>query len=387
MAEYAMLDTTLDQLDSMMTAAGPEATIASLASQLQADSRWQELFELRLLEARRRFGLPLVATTPLDDLEEPLRTQMEQAYLEACREIGHRLLAVGEVRQAWMYLRPVGDKAAVRQALEQLPAEDHYEAIIELAVYEGVAPDLGFQLVLDHYGLCNAISLFDAQMEQRPRSEKQAVAARLVRFLHRDLLEAVRSDIQRQQGSPPVETTLGDMVRQRDWLFAEDMYHVDTTHLNAVVRFALLVDDPEVLRLALDLTEYGRRLSPQFQFPGDEPFVEMYETAGRFIGALLGIDVEAAVAWFAERAETRPAHEFGTAPAEVYISLLARLGRYDAAVRAAGQLLPAETRGGGFAPNLLELAQQGQQYTALREVSRQRGDSIGYLIGLLGEAR
>ena len=120
--------------------------------------------------------------------------------------------------------------------------------------------------------------------------------------LHNDLMTSLRSDIQRQQGSPAKESTIADLVRERDWLFENDNYHVDTSHLNSVVRFALLIDNPEVLRLAVDLTEYGRRLSPQFQYRGEEPFADAFPTSAMFFRALLGENVEEAVAYFQGRA-------------------------------------------------------------------------------------
>jgi hypothetical protein len=207
----------------------------------------------------------------------------------------------------------------------------------------------------------------------------------LVRFIHDELLASLRSDIKRQQGSEPVETTIADMVRDRDWLFTNDNYHVDTTHLNSVMRFALIVDDPEVLRLALDLCEYGRRLSGQFQFNGDPPFDDMYPTSARFVRALLGEEVEDAVAFFAAKAEEQSVDDVGSGPAEAYISLLARLGRNEDAMRAAARLLPSPARAGGFAPSLLELAQAAGRFDALSEICRERGDLLGFVVGLLGK--
>ncbi|HEX4129449.1 MAG TPA: hypothetical protein VHZ24_05355 [Pirellulales bacterium] len=381
-----MIDTTFEQLESTFEQGGAEAMFAALAEHLRSERRLHELFDLRLTQARHRAGLPLVAAKSIDDLADPLRSRMEQAYLEACREVGGLLLEKGQLREAWMYLRPVGDKAAMRAALERLSADEQqglYETMIELAVYEGIAPAFGFQLVLKQYGLCNAISMFDAEMQNRSRAEKQEIAGLLVRFIHGELLESLKRDIERQQGQPPHETTIAELVADRDWLFAADNYHVDTSHLNSVVRFALLVDDPEVLRLAIDLTEYGRRLSPQFQFAGEAPFGDPFPTSAMFFRGLLGEQTEEALAWFKAQAEERPVTEAGSGPAEVYIGLLARLGRYDEAIRALAQLLPPESRGGHFAPNLLELAQLGGRYDALREVCRERGDLIGFVVGLL----
>ena len=118
------------------------------------------------------------------------------------------------------------------------------------------------------------------------------------------MLASLVADITQQQGKPPTETTIAGLVADRDWLFANDNYHVDTTHLSSIVRFALLVEDHEVLRLATDLTEYGRRLTAQFQYPGDEPFADTYPASALFFHAQLGEGVDEAVRVFAERAAT-----------------------------------------------------------------------------------
>lgn len=381
-----MNDELFDQLQQSLKQGGADALFTKLAERLKTDGRYHDLFDLRLMQARRREGLPLVATRSLDDLAEPLRSKMENAYLDACREIGALLLTEGRVRDAWLYLRPVGDKAPIRAALAAMSDEDRYEEIIELAIYEGIAPRLGFQQVLKHYGLCNAITMFEGQLAERSRSDRQEVAMLLVEHLHAELLASLVADIERQQGSRPQSTSIAELVKDRDWLFVNENYHVDTTHLAAIVRFAMMVDDPKTIERALDLCAYGRQLSATFQFAGEEPFVDLYPTAALYFGALLGRDVDQAVAWFKQRAEERPVDQYGAAPAEVYISLLARLGRHDEALRAAAKLLPAGSRGGQFGPNMFELAQQGNRYETLAQISRERDDLMGFVVGLVGGA-
>src|SRR5690606_28774314 len=146
--------------------------------------------------------------------------------------------------------------------------------------------------------------------------------------LYRELVANVRADIARQEGSEPKETTLAELIADRDWLFGEMSYHTDTTHLAAVVRFARVLEDRELIAKAYDLTEYGRRLSQQFQFPGEPPFRELYPSHALFFGAQLGKNVDEAVAYFDQQARETDVHEQGTGPAEIYIALLSRLGRH-----------------------------------------------------------
>jgi hypothetical protein len=313
---------------------------------------------------------------------------MEEAYLAACREVGGLLLAAGYLREAWMYLRPVGDKATVAAAIEKIEVDDeNYESLLDIALHEGVHPCLGFELLLARQGTCSAITAFDAEMHNRPRAERRAVAGLLVRHLHNELMESLRAQITRQSGKEPTEKTALGLIENRDWLFANDDYHIDTTHLSSVVRFSLLVDEPETIRLAADLTDYGRHLSPQYQFAGEEPFADTYPAHGMFLRAELGEGVEEALAFFRGKAEAAAADDDGsTGPSEVYIALLSRLGRNREALEAAVKLLPPGSRPAGFAPTMMELARLSGDYQSLMNACEQRGDLVGFAAGLVEEA-
>ena len=192
------------------------------------------------------------------------------------------------------------------------PNDENLQDLIEIGLHEGVAPALGYELVLKNYGTCNAITTFEGALTSRPRGDQQAAAGLLLRHLHHELLANVRADIARQEGSEPKQATLAELVADRDWLFADNNYHIDTTHLAATIRFARLLEDPADLALAYDLTEYGRRLSTQFQFAGDEPFADVYPSHGLFFAAQLGRQVDEALAYFRERAKNISVDEQGT---------------------------------------------------------------------------
>ncbi len=375
---------TFDQLQKDMRQQGPVAALDSLAKQLSTDGNYHELFDVRLMQARHRLGLPIIVTKGLDDLPEPQRSQVEAAYLDACREVGHELLKK-DVRQAWMYLRPLGDKKIVADALRKLDTEEDYDTIIELSIYEGIAPRLGFELLIERQGTCNAISTFDAEMNQRSKEDRQAVAALLVERLHHDLTLSLRTDIQRQEGSNPAECTIAELCADRDWLFANDNYHIDTSHLSSVMRFAIVVDDPAVLRKAIDLAAYGCHLSPQLQYPGDPPFENLYPSSSLFFHALLGEQLDKALPHF-EAIATREAEENNPGPAEIYVGLLARLGRWGEALDASARLIPAGTQRSGLAPSLLEMAHFGQQYDRMQRVARERSDIVGFAAALVEQA-
>jgi hypothetical protein len=383
-----MSKSTFDELESQLSGQGADAVFDALSAELRGEKKFHELFDSLLMRSRHKLGLPMILATSLDELDEPLRTQVEDAYLASCREVGTLLLAEGRLREAWMYLRPVGDKTVVAEALAATkPNDDNLQDLIEIGLHEGVAPALGYELVLKNYGTCNAITTFEGAVLGRPKADQQAAAGLLLKHLHAELVANVRSDIARQEGSEPKEQMLHALAADRDWLFAENNYHTDTTHLAATVRFARLLEEPALLELAHDLTEYGRRLSEQFQFPGEEPFVEVYPAHGMFFAAQLGRQVDEALDYFHRRAKEVDVEEYGAGVVEIYVALLARLKRYDEAIEATIELIPPGARTSGFAPNLLELSRQAGNYGPLMNVCRERGDLVSFTAGLMERQR
>jgi hypothetical protein len=338
------------------------------------------------MQVRQRLGLPLVDNGQMRDLEEPLRTKLEDGYVEACREIGQLFLGEGRLRDAWPYLNVVGDKAAVRQAIEHMTVTDQNSAeVIEIALYEGVWPVRGIELVLANNGTCNTITTLDSTLHAMSPADRSSAVGLLIRRVHADLVSNVKFDIARQQGTEPTETTLAGLVTDRDWLFAGDAYHLDTSHLSATVRLAKIITDPSDLALAVDLTAYGRRLAPQFQFQGEPPFVDFYPSHALFLGALLGQNVDQAVDYFRGRAEETNVDEEGIAAVEFYIALLGRVGRHADAFDEAVRLTPPQTSPIGIAPPLLELAEKSGRFDRLMQIARDRDDPIAFTAGLLAK--
>lgn len=378
-----MSNTAYERLESEISQQGVPAGLDLLVEELLGQKRYHELFDVRLMQARHKLGLPVILTDRLEDLGDPIRTQLEDAYLAACREVGNLLLAEDRVGEAWRYYRIVGDKSPVVAALERIePDEENLEQLLEIALNEGVSPEIGFRLVLDNYGVCNAITMFEQQLGQQPTGPLRSVAAMLVDFLHKELTSNVRADIARTEAEPAEGLSLAELVAQRPQLFENDNYHIDTSHLSAVVRFARLCTDSDVLRQALDLTEYGRRLSKPYQYAGEEPFADSYPSHALFFAAQLGQNVDEAVEYFKQKAQELPLEEYGTGPAEVLVTLLTRLGRHREAIETWSECIPPGTQTSGFAPSLLEMARESGEYQKLIEVCRKRDDLLGFAAGL-----
>lgn len=293
-----------------------------------------------------------------------------------------------------MYLRPLGENGPLVEALARVePNEDVLPALIDIALHQGVAPAHGYKLVLDHYGTCNAITAFDTEMGRHNRRQQQLAAEHLVRRLHEEVKTNLLADITRRgstvTASAPAKSlesqSLPELLAGRDELFAENNYHIDTSHLAATVRIARIVEDPTVLQLACELTEYGRRLSSTLQLTGDEPFEDVYPSHGLFFAAQLGRQVDEALGYFHERAEGADIDAVGTASAETYIVLLVRLGRFKETMDTHIRLLPAGVTTTGSAPTLLELARLCGDYDRLRTVCRERGDLLGFAAGMLAK--
>ena len=166
-------------------------------------------------------------------------------------------------------------------------------------------------------------------------------------------------------------------------MFGEHSYHIDTTHLASTVRFARLCADPATLRLALDLTHYGRRLNEQFQYQGEEPFLDQYPSHALYFQALLGENQEQALQYFLDKAQTLDAAEWSTIAIDTYVDLLAKLGRHREAMDAVIELTPAGARPAGQAPSLLELAESAGDYTQFLDYCRKNEDLLGFATGLL----
>jgi hypothetical protein len=383
-----MAESMFDRLKATASGRGADSALDEAAKLLREQRKYHELFEILKMRLRRSLGLPLVVVEPVEELSEEKRTKLEDGLIAACREVGAAVLAEGQIREGWMYLRPVGDKGDAAKLLAAIQTTDeNFEELIDVCLHEGIDIGRGYGLVLERFGICNAITTFDSSLARRPRNEQAPAAKLLLRRLHEELVASVKADIARQEGNQPRETCLRDLVRDRDWLFQDNSYHLDTTHLAATVRIARALSDADDLRLALDITEYGRRLSQQFQYPGDEPFADLYSAHAIYFQALLGQNVDEAVGYFKTKAEMLDPPQYGYAAIETYVDLLTRLGRNNEAFEAAAKFGLGSIQPLGNALPLVELAQRAGRVEALLAHCREKGDLLGFAAGLADVAK
>ncbi|MGC8644528.1 MAG: tetratricopeptide repeat protein, partial [Isosphaeraceae bacterium] len=301
---------------------------------------------------------------------------------------GSRFLDRGEVPAAWAYFRAIGEPGPVASALEQYEPDedaDKLGQVVDVAFNQGANPRRGFELILDHYGTCAAITA----LEQSPPADPAVQVAcieRLIRHLHEQLVVNIRADIQQRGESPGESSSISSLIAGRDWLFADEGYHTDISHLSSTVRYSILVTDPAVLALAAELADYGKRLSPRLQFEGTPPFERTFDDHLVYLRALLGHDQDLAIAHFQQKLGTDlEGDPESSYPAQVLVNLLARTGRLDRAIDLAIARLAHLPDGSMACPGIAELCARAGRLDRLASIARQQENLVHFLAARLQE--
>lgn len=359
---------------------GADAALDWLIEHYRHRGDYPELFEALKLRLRHRLGLPpMPVEGEAERLDRQTDLELEQGLLDACREVGGRLLTEGRLEEGWMYMRAVADKEAAAAAIADVPVTaENLDAMLALLVHEGLDCRRGTEISLQQRGVCNTITMLDSVVAMRARVDQQAAVSALVRRVHTELLESVVADITRREGSPPQQETLEEILAARpDWL-AGGGYHMDTTHIASTVRFARVLDDADDLRLALDIASYGRQLHSQYQYPGEEPFEPLYPMSIALFRVLLGQRVDAGLNLFLQKAEDVDAAQHGPVAVETYVDLLSRIGRHREALKVLLRKMPEGMRPLGIAPSVLELSRLAGDYSPMLEQCDRLDDALGF---------
>jgi hypothetical protein len=373
---------TFDSLERALETGGMTGGFDFLRGRFLEEKNYPSLFEARLMQKRIELGIEPLQIGSLEDVPAGVRPAYEKAFIDAAREVGGLFLADGDVTRAWPYFRAIGDPAPVAAAIEQrtAPAED-MDSVIAIAFQERVNPRKGFELILNQYGICRAITCFDQYPGPAGRDESLHL---LVRTLYEEVVAALRNTIERQEGAAPESHLLSELMAGRDWLFENNSYYVDSSHLISVLRFSLDLENPQYLRMAIELADYGRKLSPMFEFKCDPPFDKVYDDHAMYLRALAAEGAEDAIAHFRRKAGATDPDIAGTAPAQVLVTLLVRLERYRDAVEVSLEFLdgvPASQLG---CPSLFQLCQMAGDWGRLYRLARERGDLLSYAAGRMG---
>jgi hypothetical protein len=365
-----------DRIEDAFRTGGAEAALEALVRQSREAGSHQALFNARVMQVRRRLGLSLLETGPVSDVREEQRPQYDAALCEAARECGEMCLRAGEIPAAYAYFKALGDTAPIAAAIENVTGGDNLDRILQIAFQEGVNPRKGFELILEHRGVCNAISWFGAI---RDFDARQKCLALLIRTLHREVAVRIKETIAANEGSAPETESLTALMDGRAWLFEGAGSYVDSTHLASLLRFTPELEDRETIELALELADYGSRLDQMFHFRGDPPFEDIYHDHAVHLKALLGRETDEAVTHF--RRKAGEAQEPGAA--EILIDLLVRLSRVPDAIAASLEYFPDPQTNPAGCPSAAQLCQMAGDFEQLRTVSRSRGDLLGFAAGLI----
>jgi hypothetical protein len=367
-----------EQIEKAVRTGGAESGFDVLAQKLRDDKNFPLLFEARVIEQRYKMGLPPLRVDGVDDVPADQRVAYDEALSQAAREVGSLFLADGDILRAWPYFRAIGDRMPVADAIEKLDTAE--DGVIQIALEERANPRKGFALLLARFGTCRAITYFDQYPDRDTREECIVL---LVRTLHRELGESLRRAITKREGTAPAEQSVPELIAERDWLFGDLDYYVDTSHLIAVIRFALDLADVQALRLAIELCEYGKHLSTQFKYKADPPFEDVYVDHAAYLSALAGENVDACIGHFLAKVRACDPVETGTAPAQVLVALLTRLKRYPEAIQASLDHLSQTAGEQLLCPSVPQLCQMAGDYTRLKQLARERGDLLSFTAATL----
>jgi hypothetical protein len=374
-----------DDLRAQLQKSGPAAAIDELSRTLRQQQEYGKLFYSMLMKKRFEMGVSPIPTAGATEMSPKQQEEYENAVREACRTVGKLFLDAGNIPAAFEYLRMIGEPASVAEALETYsPGEEvDVQPVIEIAFHHGLNPKRGFDMVLDRYGICSAITFLSGGFSNQHTTEvRDHCIGRLVRSLHEQLFDRLKAAVEQQQGFAPSAKTIPDLIEGRDWLFAEDAYYTDTSHLSSVVQMSVDLTNESDLKLARELCAYGKKLSPTLQYPGHAPFDDTYIDVDRYLGVLLGNDVEAGLAHFRAKITADPDGPDALSAA-VLVKLLVRLNRSADALEIATEFLALEDERALPCPGPFELATKLGDFESFAAAAQKRHDPVHFLAGLI----
>jgi hypothetical protein len=379
-------ETPFAELQDQLQAGGATAVFDKLAGLLREQKDYHKLFDALCARKKFELGAPLHRPTSFDDIPASKRDEFEVAYMSAAREVGQLLLADKKLGQAWIYFHAIRETQPVRDVIDAAPVpretSEESEELIDLAFYKLAHPVKGMQIMLRTHGTCSTITSLDQQFQNLSPEQRSQCAAILVKSLHGDLLQSIQHEVKQRMPFAPPATTLRELIAGREWLFADNNYHIDVSHLHSTVRFArsLVAGSPE-LKLALDLTEYASQLSPQFQYAGEAPFTDFYPAHSQFFKFLLDENRDTALAYFQQQLDREPDAQDKALIAYVLVDLLARTEQLDKALPLAEQYLVSVDP--DFAAAFAELCQQAGRFDVLLKSAQDRSDLVTFASALV----
>lgn len=384
-----------DELERTIRELGTEPALLLMEHKFRSLELYPQLFEVLKMQCRDRIGLELTSDTSRESLDEPTQRRLEDGLLAACKEVGLLLWQQGELNTGWMYLQALGNHSEIVAALERFPVDDdHVDSLIEIAISQGAAPDLGYRWLIQKYGTCNAITTFDMQATRFDLTTQRQWATTLLNHLYRELKRNILYSLQQNPNDNPfaaprlsaeelAQLTLSQILEANPQISARHGHLIDATHLASVVRIARLVREPSELQMALELTNYGLELDSDFQYPGVPPFEETYIDHEVYYRTQLGFMVDAGLQHFRNKCDSTSTERFGSIAYETLADLLIRMGRRSEAIQLLADHVWGQLPPSGVIGNVFLIPQTEDERKQLRDYFRDRGDLLSFGMSLL----
>ncbi|MFK7820104.1 MAG: hypothetical protein AB8G99_15390 [Planctomycetaceae bacterium] len=382
-----MSENNFTDFDSLGT--DSNAAFEKLVEQLKQTKNYHALFDAILMRKKHELGLSLARPGSLEDVPSEHQPALEETYIDAARTVGQMLLDDGKIGEAWVYFRTIREPEPVRKAIEALEVDtenfEDVEQLVNVCLYEGAHPVKGLELLLKTHGTCNTVTATDQHLTSMTDDERKQVAAMLVTTLYADLKLSVLTDVRRKIPTEDDNKSLKELLVGREWLFEDNNYHIDVSHLNAVVRFARALDEScTELPLAIELATYGRNLAEPLQYPAEPPFDQFYEAHLHYFRVLAGQNPDQSLAWFRKRLANEQDQQDQQMTAYVLVDLLRRIDKLDDAVHFAAEHLQDLNDPQGF--SFAALCHEAGAFDKLKAAATKKDDLLSYVSAVLAES-
>lgn len=381
-----------EELDAALAEGGTSNLLEQLANTLEGRKQYPLLLEARLIAKRHELGLPLVGEVDQKTLSDESRKAIESNYRETCRELGRKLIEERDFAAASTFYGAIGETEALEIAVaawRESPPEDieaELDSILDLTLRQGISPVTGFELLLEHRGVCDAISILEDRFPYGADVRIPCVKA-LVYALYRELRRSLDQDLIEHEGAAISDGTVIEILNGRRWLFRGNRCHVDDSHLQAVLRFSIALEDPIDLGRAVELAVYGMHLPSGFQHSELSPFDDFYNDYRMLLEPLVGTRVEEGLQHFDQKLKAS-AEQNGQAlqfPAEVAVFIHYRAGDVEGAIEIFLEHLTRAPRL-TLCPPLFDLCVRLGNFDALMRAARENQNPLQYAVGLIHQS-
>lgn len=376
-------------LEELSQSSGPDAVIDKLIETERTEKNYHKLFDALLMKKKFEWGLSVTRPTTFEEVPEEKRQEFEEYYVECARDVGRMLIEDGQLAQAWVYFKTIQEYEPMKEALEELSEEaqnlENYDELMDIALYEGAHPLLGVKWLLESHGTCNTITSLDQMMGQFDPQTRHDSAQLMVNHLYNELRSSLEYSIKQSDADLADGLSIRELLTDRDWLFENGNYHIDVSHLNAVVRFArFLNNDDSELKKAIELAEYGSKLDPQLQYGGEPPFNDFYPAHIHYLSVLAGENMEEGFAYFRKEMDNDPDLPDKQLIAYVMVDLMMRIDRLEEAVELAKDYLAEVEDPNGF--SFADLCRKAGRPDVLQDIAKAQNDPLRYVFGLVTDS-